>query len=123
MTSRNSACTRRGRKSRTPVDALIIALLVIVAGLLATVLLRQARAARSVTEDIRRVAIAGRRKLLVEAAEGIRPGTPRARVLRLLGAPDRRLGRDWAYELDRQSGYLIEFDGDERVRNVAVWIG
>lgn len=57
----------------------------------------------------------------IEAIEGIRPGTTRDEVERLIGKPDRPSEDEWIYFLTRDSGYRITFSSDNRVERVRSW--
>ena len=60
-------------------------------------------------------------KALVEAIEGIQPGTPRHEVERLIGKPDKPSQDEWVYFLSRDSGYLITFAQNDRVERIRSW--
>ena len=60
-------------------------------------------------------------KALVEAIEGIQPGTSREEVEQLIGKPDKPSDAEWIYFLSRDSGYLITFSPNNRVERIRSW--
>ncbi len=59
---------------------------------------------------------------VVDNVERIKPGNTRQVVKRLLGEADSVADREWAYNLDEHSGYIVNFDSADRVVSVHAWL-
>lgn len=62
-------------------------------------------------------------EVLVESMEKIKKGATRDEVERLLGKADRVTHKEWIYYLDEHSGYIVNFDDEDRVEAVDLWMG
>jgi outer membrane protein assembly factor BamE (lipoprotein component of BamABCDE complex) len=63
----------------------------------------------------------GREKALVANVEKVKKGNTKDDVEKFLGEPDNPTAGEWIYYLDEHSGYVIAFNGANRVETVNSW--